>query len=84
MSTVLLVFTGSAIDFIIMECKVTETSLFIEECMKKWSDRLDAWSHLQNMPNMKGSRKVAMISGWKLAVKESPEIERDDGRVFRN
>lgn len=82
MSTVLVMFTGSAVDFIIKECKVTEPSSFIEERTKEWSDRLVAWRDLHKMPVLKGSGKVAMISGWKTAVKESLEIERDEGRVL--
>jgi hypothetical protein len=82
MGTVLSMLTGSSKDFIITECQVSDPEFFVSERTKEWSDRLVAWRDRNKMPVLKGSGKVAMISGWKTAIKESLDAERGDGRVL--
>ena len=82
MSTVLCMLTGSSKDFIITECQVYDPEVFVSERTKDWSDRLVVWRDREKMPVLKGSGKVAMISGWKTAIKESLDVERGDGRVL--
>ena len=82
MGTVLVILTGSAKDFVVSECKINDAEIFVNGRTKEWSDRLVAWRALHKMPALKGSGKVAMISGWKTSLKESLDAEKGDGRVL--
>ena len=82
MGTVLVILTGCAKDFIVSECKINDAEIFVNGRTKEWSDRLVAWRAIHKMPLLKGSGKVAMISGWKTSLKESLDAEKGDGRVL--
>ena len=82
MSTVLVILTGSSKEFIIDECKVLDVDHFLNERTKAWSDRLVLWRGRHNLPPLKGSGKVAMVSGWKTSLKDSLDVENGQGRVL--
>ena len=80
MGTVLVTLTGSAKEFIVDECKIFRVETFLEGRTKEWADRLVMWRNQQNLPYLKGSGKVAMISGWKASLKDSLDVENGFGR----
>lgn len=82
MSSVLVTLTGSAKDFIIDACDVSDVDSFLSERTKEWADRLVSWRGQNNLPPLKGSGKVAMVSGWKTSLKDSLDIERGEGRIL--
>jgi hypothetical protein len=82
MKEVLVVLTGSSKDFIVDECHVVDAEYFLNERTKEWSDRLVKWRKQNNLPPLKGSGKVAMVSGWKTMLKEALDVERGTGRVL--
>lgn len=82
MSTVLVILTGSSKEFIIDECRVFDVEYFLNERTKEWSDRLVQWRIEQKQPPLKGSGKVAMVSGWKTSLKDSLDVEKGHGRVL--
>jgi hypothetical protein len=82
MKEVLVVLTGSSKEFIVDECHVVDVEYFLNERTKEWSDRLVIWREQNNLPPLKGSGKVAMVSGWKTMLKEALDVERGTGRVL--
>ena len=82
MSKVLVILTGSSKDFIVDECKIVDVEYFLNERTKEWSDRLVLWRTRNNLPPLKGSGKVAMVSGWKTSLKDSMDVEKGRGRVL--
>lgn len=82
MSTVLCILTGSSKEFIIDDLNMIDVDYFLNERTKEWSDRLVLWRETNNLPILKGSGKVAMVSGWKTSLKEALDVEKGKGRVL--
>lgn len=82
MGSVLVTLTGGSKDFIITECQLDNVHEFLNERTKSWSDRLVAWRERNNLPPLRGSGKVAMVSGWKTSLKEALDVEKGTGRVL--
>ena len=80
----MIVLTGSAKDFLFSASKIVDADFFIEKRTKELADMLVVWRNEKGFPPLKGTGKVAMISGWKALVKEAKEIENHDGYVLTN
>ncbi len=80
----LVVLTGAAREFIIDECKITDPEDFVTQKTKGLADLLEKWREIKKMPQLKGTGKVAMISGWKTSVKEELSIARAEGTTFND
>lgn len=84
MGTELVVLTGAAREFLIDECKIHDPEDFVAQKTKGYADTLEKWRETKNMPPLKGTGKVAMISGWKTNVKDELLITREDGTFFHD
>ena len=73
--------TGAAKEFVVDHMNIMTCSDFIAARTKELSLALVDWRLQKQMPPLKGSGKVAMISSWKAIAKESMEVEAQDGRV---
>jgi hypothetical protein len=78
----LVVLTGAAKDFVVNGSRMYSATEFIERRTKELSTELGEWRVAKGMPALKGTGKVAMISGWKALVKEAVDVEAVDGKVI--
>jgi len=78
----IIVMTGAAREFLIEDQKILTAFDFVHTRTKDLSLALAAWRERKGFVPLKGSGKVAMISGWKATSKESLELESATGRVL--
>jgi hypothetical protein len=78
------VLTGAARDFLVVEEGIFTAAGFVETRTKDLAAALVVWREKNGLVPLKGSGKVAMISGWKAAAKEAMEIEAAVGKVLTN
>ena len=71
MGSCLCVLTGSSREFLIGICKFKSQDDFLKTKTKTLSTLVVEWRKTKGMPPLKGSGKVAIISGWKTLVKET-------------
>lgn len=84
MSDPMIVLTGAAREFLVDELGILTAYDFVENRTKTLSLKLEAWRARKGLDPLKGSGKVAMISGWKANAKESMEVESKPGRVLHD
>lgn len=82
MSDPIVVLTGAAREFLIDNRKLLHGKTFIDTRTKDLANALEEWRTTKGLPPLKGSGKVAMISGWKANVKEAIDLEEKGGRVL--
>jgi hypothetical protein len=82
MSDPIIVLTGAARDFLLDDQNINNAKLFIDTRTKDLATALVAWREKRGFPPLKGSGKVAMISGWKANAREAVEAERNPGKVL--
>lgn len=75
----MIVLSGSAKDFLFTHTKTLDAEAFVERRTKELADILVEWRNEKNLPVLKGTGKVAMISGWKTLVKEARDVEASPG-----
>lgn len=80
----LVVLTGAAKEFLIDDKKILEGKVFIETRTKDLANSLMEWRARKGLPPLKGSGKVAMVSGWKANVKEAIDLEEGQGKTLHN
>ena len=78
----IVVLTGAAKEFAIEELGIYSGTVFIETRTKDLANQLVEWRTKKGLPPLKGSGKVAMISGWKANVKEAIDLEQGKGKVL--
>jgi hypothetical protein len=78
----MIVLTGAAKDFIITDSKMYSAIDFVERRTKELANMLEEWRILKSLPPLKGTGKVAMISGWKALIKEAMDVASDEGRII--
>lgn len=78
----IVVLTGAARDFLVLDQKIYSATDFLEMRTKDLAMKLEIWRERQSMVPLKGSGKVAMISAWKAGAKEAIEAEKDFGKVL--
>jgi hypothetical protein len=76
------VLTGAAREFLVVEEGLVTAASFVETRTKDLAAALVVWREKNGLVPLKGSGKVAMISGWKAAAKEAMEIEAAVGKVL--
>ena len=76
------VLTGAPRDFLVGVKKIYSAAAFLEMRTKDVALELEVWRTEQKMPPLKGSGKVAMISAWKAACRESIDAESSPGKVL--
>jgi len=77
----IVVLTGAARDFLVDAMRVFTLKRFLEYRTKDLANRLVIWREEHGFPPLKGSGKVAMISGWKACAREESQIHENEGRV---
>jgi len=77
------VLTGGAKDFLIDECGLRYGEDLLGARTKDLADRLVAWREAKNLAPLKGSGKVAMVSGWKASIKEAKEASSGVGKLLK-
>lgn len=75
MSTALACLTATSKEFIIDVCKIESPDAFLNGKTKDFSDKLVAWREKTKKSVLKGSGRVAMISSFKAAVRDSVAAE---------
>ena len=78
----IIVMTGAAREFIVEEQGINTAAEFCEFRTKTLAERLAAWRERKGLTPLKGSGKVAMISGWKATAREADEAERLPGKIL--
>jgi hypothetical protein len=78
----MVVLTGAAKDFIITDSKMYSAIDFVERRTKELANMLEEWRIKKSLPPLKGTGKVAMISGWKALIKEAMDVASDEGRII--
>ena len=76
------VLTGAAKEFAFDSLGILSGEVFVERRTKDLAAQLAAWRTQKGLPPLKGSGKVAMISGWKANVKEAIDLEQEDGKIL--
>lgn len=74
--------TGAARDFLVFDQGLFTAYEFVEKKTKDLAAKLEEWRVRKNMPVLKGSGKVAMISQWKASAKEAMEVEKFAGTIL--
>jgi hypothetical protein len=82
MNDPIIVLTGAAHEFLVDRMGIKSGTNFLNMRTKDLSVQLVFWRNSKGLPPLKGSGKVAMISGWKASVKESIEVEQLPGKVL--
>ena len=78
----IIVMTGAAREFLVEDQKLLTAFDFIHTRTKDLSLALADWREKKGFVPLKGSGKVAMISGWKATAKEVLEVEAGVGKVL--
>ena len=78
----IIVMTGAAREFLVDDQKILTAFDFVHTRTKDLSLALAAWRQRKGFVPLKGSGKVAMISGWKATAKEVLEVEAGVGKVL--
>ena len=78
----IVVMTGAARDFLVEDQKITTAFDFVHTRTKDLSLALADWREKKGFEPLKGSGKVAMISGWKATAREVLEIEQGYGKAL--
>jgi hypothetical protein len=76
-----IVLGGYAKDFF-FEIGVHDAKAFVTETTKRLSYKLGVWRGKNGLPPLKGTGKVASISGWKAQIREAQEFELHDGQIL--
>jgi hypothetical protein len=76
----IVVMTGAAREFLVEDQGIHTAADFVNTRTKDLAMSLVEWRKAKGMVPLKGSGKVAMISGWKANAKESLEVEQYEGR----
>lgn len=77
----IIVLTGAAREFLVDCLNLYSAHVFVETRTKDLALALAAWREKKGLVPLKGSGKVAMISGWKANAKEAMECEAHEGRI---
>jgi hypothetical protein len=80
----MIVLTGAAREFVVDARQISSGTVFIETRTKDLATGLMEWRASKGLPPLKGSGKVAMVSGWKASVKEAIDLEEGEGKVLRD
>ena len=80
----IIVMTGAARDFLVEDQGIMTATEFVDARTKELALKLADWREKHGMVPLKGSGKVAMISGWKAAAREAMEAEVNHGKVLPN
>ena len=78
------ILTGASREFLIDHQQIFSGREFIDTRTKELATALSEWRTTKGLPPLKGSGKVAMVSGWKANVKEAIDLAAGDGKVLRN
>ncbi|CAB9516665.1 expressed unknown protein [Seminavis robusta] len=84
MKDIVVVLTGAAREFVVDSRKISSGAEFIETRTKDLATALVEWRTTKGLPPLKGSGKVAMISGWKANVKEALDLEEGKGKILKD
>ncbi|GKY92283.1 hypothetical protein MPSEU_000199400 [Mayamaea pseudoterrestris] len=81
MSDPIIILTGAAREFLVKDQGITTARRFVDVRTKNLSTNLEIWRERKGLPALKGSGKVAMISGWKATAREAMDAEDEPGMV---
>lgn len=82
MNDAIVVMTGAARDFLVDYLGLLTAKQFVATRTKDLSARLVEWREKKGLVPLKGSGKVAMVSGWKACAREEIEAQNDPGKYF--
>lgn len=82
MNDPIIVMTGAAREFLVDEHNIFSARKFVNTRTKDLASRLVEWREKKGLVPLKGSGKVAMISGWKAGAREAIEAEASPGKVI--
>jgi hypothetical protein len=74
MSDAMIVLTGAAREFLVENQGILTAKRFVDVRTKNLATNLQVWRYVHNLPPLKGSGKVAMVSSWKATVSFSSFI----------
>jgi len=80
----MVVMTGASKEFLIEVLDFCSAEDFVQCRTKDLAIKLVAWREAKGLAPLKGSGKVAMVSGWKALAKEAIEAEKDEGKVLKD
>jgi hypothetical protein len=82
MNDPIIVMTGAAREFLVDHLSIITARQFIETRTKELSEKLVEWREKKGLVPLKGSGKVAMVSGWKACAREEVEAQEGNGKII--
>ena len=84
MNDPMVIMTGAAREFLVGHMKLNSATDFLDSRTKALAFRLAAWRESKGLVPLKGSGKVAMVSGWKACAREEISVITGVGGVLKN
>ena len=78
------VLTETSRAFLIEHLGLKSSEDFLEMRTKDLSDKLVAWREMKGLASLRGSGKVAMVSGWKAVTRDCRQLARERGKYQEN
>ena len=82
MNDSIVIMTGAAREFLVDYLGILTLKRFLKTRTKDLSQKLAEWREGKGLVPLKGSGKVAMVSGWKASAREERQIVEAEGKVI--